>query len=455
MVVRKRLIFWLIRAYIVKWGKTIFISFLVGLIVFFIILFTSRYFINLIPIYKHTTIGVTGAYKIDNLPPLIVKDISRGLTNIKSNGEIDPSIAASWEILDNGKTYIFHLKKDQYFSDGRNITSDLINYNFSEVSTDRPDKFTISFKLKDIYAPFLVTVSRPIFQPGLIGSGDYKIDDIKLNGDFIQSLTLLGVKDKFDVKTYVFYPSTEALKYAFALGEVDKAIGLDNINFTDTSYDKFPNATVVKKINYNKLVTLFYNNNDNTLSNKKIRLALSYALPNDYTEGQKSFLPYAPTSIYYNKDLEDKNQNYEHAKLLLDAANTATESAEKSNKISLTIKTLSKFKTVASHIASGFNDIGITTDIKEVDTVPADFQIYLGDFTLSDDPDQYPLWHSGQPKNITKYKNLRIDKLLEDGRKNVDMEERIKIYYDFQKFLVEDVPASFLFFPTEYEVIRK
>lgn len=455
MAVRRRLIFWIFRAYIEKRGKTILFSFLAGLFVFFIFLFSSRFFVNLIPIYKHTIIGVTGAYTGDNLPLFIVEKLSRGLTSVNKNGAVKPAIASSWDIQDSGKTYVFHLKKAQYLSNGKNITSDLINYNFSDVRVERPDKYTIIFKLKDTYAPFLITVSRPVFQPGLVGAGDYKIDDIKLNGDFIQSLTIIGVKDRFDIKTYEFYPSTEALKYAYVLGEVNQAVELINDGFNDTSFAKFSNTTVSKKINYSKLVTLFYNNNDNILSDKKVRLALSYGLPNDYSTGENAFLPYPPSSVYYNKDLEDKKQNYEHAKLLLTAASAASESAKTAGKINLSIKTLRKYKLLAKDIAKNFAEIGVKTEIEDVDEVPANFQMYLGDFILSDDPDQYSLWHSAQLKNITKYKNLRIDKLLEDGRKTININSRKKIYADFQRFLTEDVPASFLYFPTEYELARK
>lgn len=455
MVVRKRLIFWLVRAYIAKWGKTIFLSFLAGLIVFFLLLFIFRYFANIIPNYQNTIIGVTGAYRTDNLPAFIIKDISQGLTVVNEKGDIKPAIASSWEILDNGKTYIFHLKKDRYFSDGRNITSSLINYNFSDVTVSTPDKYTIIFKLKETYAPFLVTVSRPIFQNGLIGSGKFKIDDIKLNGDFIQSLKLVNVKDKFETKIYEFYPTTEALKNAYALGEINQAVGLDNIKFYRSSFDKFPNTLTIKKVNYNKLVTLFFNNNDNILSDKKVRLALTYALPNEYDEGLKTYLPYSPLSNFYNRDIEEKSQNYEHAKLLLSASNTASESADSTTKLTLSVKTLPQYWAVAEKIANKFKNININTKIEKVDKVPGNFQIYLGDFILADDPDQYHLWQSNQTKNISKYKNLRIDKLLEDGRKTIDTESRIKIYDDFQKFLIDDAPASFLFFPYEYQISRK
>lgn len=454
MVVRKRLIYWLVRAYIVKWRKTIFISFVSGLLVFFIILFSSKYFADIIPIYQHTITGVRGAYTVDNIPDFIVEKVSRGLTSVDNKGDIKPAIAEKWEILDKGKTYVFHIKKNQFFSDGRPITSDLINYNFADVIVDRPDKYTLIYKLKDTYAPFLVTVSRPIFQSGLVGSGEYKIDELNLNGNFIQTLTIVNTKNKFDLKTYEFYPSIEALKYAYVLGDVTQIVGLDNVSFNGKNYDTFANTTILKKVNYDRLVTLFYNNNDSMLSNKKLRLALSYALPTKFIEGEYAFLPYPSESIYYDRDLESKSQNFEHAKLLVDAVNTASDSA-KSIKTKLSLKTMSKYKSAANDIAKNFSNIGVDTSIEEVDKVPSDFQIYLGDFVLSRDPDQYPLWHSDQLKNITKYKNLRIDKLLEDGRKTIDVDERKKIYDDFQKFLTEDVPASFLFFPIEYEVSRK
>lgn len=59
------------------------------------------------------------------------------------------------------------------------------------------------------------------------------------------------------------------------------------------------------------------------------------------------------------------------------------------------------------------------------------------------DPDQYILWHSDQVNNIVRYKNLRIDKLLEDGRSVTNINERKEIYSDFQKYLMDDLPASF------------
>ena len=56
-----------------------------------------------------------------------------------------------------------------------------------------------------------------------------------------------------------------------------------------------------------------------------------------------------------------------------------------------------------------------------------------GNVDIPKDPDQYSLWHSTQTStNISHLKNARIDKLLEDGRTELDQEIRKKIYLDFR-----------------------
>ena len=88
--------------------------------------------------------------------------------------------------------------------------------------------------------------------------------------------------------------------------------------------------------------------------------------------------------------------------------------------------------------------------------VPDQYQAILVTQEIPSDPDQYTLWHSTQTQtNLSHYANPKIDKLLEDGRKESDPEKRKKIYFDFQRYLVEDAPAVFLFHPTTYTIIRK
>jgi peptide/nickel transport system substrate-binding protein len=110
----------------------------------------------------------------------------------------------------------------------------------------------------------------------------------------------------------------------------------------------------------------------------------------------------------------------------------------------------------AEIIAKDWQAVGVSANLQVVSTIPNDYQAFLAIFDIPDDPDQYPVWHSTQTStNITHYQNPRIDKLLEDGRSEINLESRKAIYLDFQRFLVEDSPATFLYYPTTYIVSRK
>lgn len=451
-VFRKRLIFWLLKAYLKRWGKVIIISFFVGLGIFFGLAFAFPYLVRLIPAEKKVRIGVIGAYHADNLPYFVTKDLSRGLTRVTPDGSIVPDAAKRWEVKDGGKTYIFTLDTKLTFSDGSPLRSGDLGYNFQNVSVDTHDAGTVVFHLKDAYSPFLVTVSRPIFKKGYIGIGEYRISGIKLNGDFVESLSIVSSKDKLLSQTFLFYPSEEALKHAFALGEITEARGLTNQFYRRTTFDTFPSATTAKRIDYSRLVTLFFNTQDSFLSDKKVRNALSYALPDTFPLGERSLVPYPPESVYRNHEVLDRHQDLDHATLLMDAANSG---ASGSAKPKITIKAAVRYHSVAEDIAKVWEKLGITATIEDEESIPSEFQVYLGDFTLPRDPDQYVLWHSTSQNNITKLRSQRLDKLLEDGRKITDIEERQKIYSDFQKYLLDESPAAFLYFPYDYTVARK
>lgn len=450
IVFRKRLIYWLVREYLKKWGKIILIFFAVGLAIFFALLRGSEYFLPKIPVGKNETIGIVGAYKFENLPEYITKDISMGLTTLGFDGEPKPGIAGRWKIENDGKRYIFYLKSNIQYSDGSVVTSDTIQYNFSDVTVKRPNAESIIFELKDNYSPFLVTVSKPVFKKSLAGIGEYKIKNIELNGDFIQSLIIANIKNPYKTKTYQFYSSNDALKTAYMLGEVSKAVGLSDTLYQDTSLEKFPNTVIEKTVNDKHMVTLFYNTHDPVVSDKRLRSGLSYATSDTFSDGRRSYMPYPP-SLWAYAAAYNYSQDIDRAKILLGDTEIATKSAT----LNLEIKTFPRYKKAAQEIAESWKKVDVKTKIITVESVPETFQIFLGDFLVSKDPDQYTLWHSAQPNNITRYENKRIDKLLEDGRKTVDHATRKKIYDDFQKYLTVDSPATFLYFPYEYEVRRK
>ena len=447
---RKRLILWLARAYFKRWGRTIFISFIFGLI-FFSILFLNRTLVlSKIPFaLNEERIGIAGAFTINSLPPEVLDSVSLGLTHVSSDGRVSPSASERWEIKDDGKTYVFYLKDNIYFTDGDKLTSGKIEYGFTDVVVERPAESVIVFKLKDRYTPFIVTVSRKIFKKNFVGLGKYSIEGVKTNGEFIEKIELSEVDGNGKV-IYQFYPTQEALKNAFVLGEVTKITDINDTKLKDVSFESFKNAKISKKVNYEKLVTVFYNTEDRTLSDKRIRKALSYSMPDTFKYGKRNSLSFSEDSWGAEHVSVIPKQDIDRAKELL-SESSATESAG----LKIQLKTLPQYRDVAEDVKKSWEKIGVEVILDETESVPTIFQAFLGEFFVPKDPDQYMLWHSQQPSNITGYKNLRIDKLLEDGRKIVDINERKKIYADFQKYILDDSPASFLFFPYVYEVEKK
>ena len=114
----------------------------------------------------------------------------------------------------------------------------------------------------------------------------------------------------------------------------------------------------------------------------------------------------------------------------------------------------SSMMSVAEEIKKDWQQLGIETEIKLILSSEEEFEALLVTQQIPQDPDQYLLWHSTQTTNLSQYKSPKLDKLLEDGRKTFDQEERKEIYLDFQRFLVEDSPAIFLFHPTVYSLSR-
>src|SRR5690348_12270112 len=97
---RKRLIFWLLRAYIKRWGKIIFTCIAVVIVVILLLFFNRKFIKSIAPVMNVEKIGVVGDYPQDdfpnNLPPEILDKVSEGLTKILPNDKVVPDVAKKW-----------------------------------------------------------------------------------------------------------------------------------------------------------------------------------------------------------------------------------------------------------------------------------------------------------------------------------------------------------------------
>lgn len=428
-----RYIFRLISAFFAKFRAIIIIGIVAGVGIFFLLgLFFSNFSGKGV-----RRIGIVGRYTPDKLPNEILNMVGDGLTQIDEKGDVAPNLALSWETPDKGRTWIFKLDPNKVWQDDKKLVSADINYQFQDLTTEKPDNLSLVFKLKDPYSAFPSVVSKPIFKKGLLGTDSWEVKKISISANFVQQISLENKKREKIL--YKFYPTEERLKLAFKLGEIDEIKGL----LDPKPLDAWKRLKIESKSDKGKYIAIFFNTQNSAVSDKTFRQSLAYAIDKNSLGGERALSPISTDSWAYNPQVKPYTFDLDKAKSDI---KSGTE---------ITLTTSPLLLPVAEKIAKNWQEAGVVVKLEVQSGVPSDFQALLAIFDAPEDPDQYSIWHSTQTAtNVTKYSNPRIDKLLEDGRTEINLEERKKIYLDFQRFLVEDSPAIFLYYPTTYNISR-
>ncbi len=427
-----------------------------------IIIFTSLFVIfttyityrfNLLP-QSGKKIALIGRYNLNQLPDEVSLKLSFGLTR-NINGKISPGIAKKWQIKDQGKTYVFYLN-DLIWHDGQKLKAKDLHFRIKNTQIQAIDDKTLAIKLKQSLASLPAFLTAPLFKSGLVGVGPYKVKHISVGRD--KSLRLITLEQQgrslslLDKQiTYVFYPSYNQAKTAFMLAELDVLPNLLSIE----EFKSFPNIKIIPKVDKDKVVVLFFNLDNDYLQDKKFRQALAYATDKFESQYLRATGPFNPESFYYNPDVNRFDYNLDKAKTLF--AKTAMATASAQEKIKLTLVTPAEFLSLAEKIKDSWQKINNRLIVKlqvSYETSPR-FDALIKVQSIPLDPDQYFLWHSTQESNISRLKSARIDQFLEDGRKEISVNKRKEIYNNFQKYLVDEVPAVFLFQPTTYTIERQ
>lgn len=402
-------------------------------------------------------IAHVGRFTLSTLPLPVQQKISIGLTTVDPSGLPSPALAESWEATDSGKTYIFTINRNLKWQDGSAVTSKDIQYNFRDAVVEYPDDSHLTIKMQDPFSPLPTIVSRPVFKytakkgffssPTLTGVGQYRIATYKRNGAIIENITLYPHNQDNGLPRikYFFYPSPQQARTAFKLGLVDTIEDVQD----PADLKEWPGIKITSQPQYDRYVAVFFNTQDPELQGqdgRNLRLALNYAVDKARWTN-RAVSPIPPTSWVGQSEVKRYEKDVERAKSIIKRL------SKPPGKI--TISTVPTFLHVAEQVKQDWEAIGIQVEIQVSPEIPSQFQSLVVAQAIPVDPDQYNLWHSTQEAtNLTKLNNPRIDKLLEDGRKTFDIKSRKIIYSEFQKFLVDEVPAIFLFYPETYSLTR-
>ncbi len=465
-----RKLYWYISLYIRRHGWLFLVSVLATIVFFSFLL---PLLLKNLTFKKQNYIAVVGQYNLSNLPPIIKQQLSAGLSSIGADQSPQPMLAERWILEDDAKQYRFVLKKGVFWQDGKELVPEDVYYNFADVVMVTTPNDVI-FKLPEPFAPFPVAVSEPILRVAnkkrfllpsitqLIGIGQYEMLDYKMNGNYLREFRVDGPQERY---IYRFYPTEEAAVLAFKKGEVDILLDLASCH----GLCDWKKLEIVRDLDFDSYLALFFNNADPQLG-KNVRQALAYALEKDYGEA-RTIGPFNPNSWAYLEGGKDYQKDWERGiERLIDELprepldfeiTTTTIFQEEAEAIKEELTAFGQEASQSCRNSGSVEDkelcdnLAINLRIK-ISNFPDtnNFQLLLMGQSISTDPDQYFMWHSAQATNFTRYKNTRIDSLLERGRQTVDVEERKSIYQEFQQFLLEDPPAIFLHYLERFSIAR-
>lgn len=331
------------------------------------------------------------------IQPVINKLTKNGLVDFDQDRKIIPSLATSWDISDDQKTYTFHLLKIIKSSE----VSDIIKKeksDWSDIEIKTPDDATIVFVLKQPFSPFLASLTDPIIPigPYRVVKEDDKEVMFEANKDFFQGRPFLS---KIQL---IFYPNEAGLARAIKSHKID-GIG------SNSSDPEIPSSWNLYSLDLPRYLMLFFNLKREIWQDQNIRTKL--------VNGEK-----LDQEINLTLVTSDSTSNI--AKATEIQQNWQSLGA----KINLVIKN--------------------NKDLQKEILPTRNFDLLIYGLDYGTDPDPYPFWHSSQISdtglNLSNFSDVEADKLLEEARQTSNLEERTKKYQAFQTILDTQKPAIVL-----------
>jgi peptide/nickel transport system substrate-binding protein len=363
------------------------------------------------------------------------------------------------------------------------------------VTVERASDTVVIFHLKSKYAQFPNNLTLGILPKHLwqdvrpinfslselnikpIGSGPYRFkslikDDLGHIVSYRLSANerLYGGRPHIDDIEFKFYASEDELIEAFNKNDIDNIGYLSGENITRL---KFAHRISLEQLKMPRYFALFLNQTQSkALADKNVRLALNYAtnrvqIINESMDGN-AFLVNSPMLggiLDINPNVKTYDFDLEQAKKILaaggwtpDADGVLTHGKDNRLELTLTTSTWPELAHVAQILKDQYERLGAKVTVQTLPITQLtqvirarSYQTLLFGQILPIDPDPFVFWHSSQRQdqgqNLAMYKNDTADKLLEEARQTLNPLERMQKYDEFQKILIEDVPAVFLYSP--------
>jgi peptide/nickel transport system substrate-binding protein len=410
-------------------------------------------------------------------------------------------LAESWDSPDP-LTYVFHLRRDVRFHDGRPLTSADVKATFEYImnpanrspkrgafrmvtSIVAPNDTTVIFRLKEPYASFTINLVRPTvgiapadaaadFSRHPIGSGPFRFvrqsqdDEVVLdrNPDYFRGAPALS-RVRFRVVPDAIVRALELRKGSADLEMSSLAPDMIPV------LAKQPELAVTQRPGTN-ITYLGINLEDPILAHREVRQALAFATDREaliryLLHGQarvaSGILP--PNHWAYEPSVTQYTPDTARAEQLLDSAGFPRK--EDGMRLHITLKTSTdeQYRLIGAALQDQWRRAGIDLELRPLelatllsDAVKGNFQLnLLRWFGANNDPDIFEFVYSSKRfppdgANRGHYRNPRIDALTDQIRTEMDRGKRKALCSEAQKILADDLPYLPLWFTDVVSIHR-
>lgn len=382
--------------------------------------------------------------------------------------------------------------------DDESLTPSDLKQFWKEVRLNRLDDYNLQFILPEPFSPFLDYLTFGILPSHLlgnktpqqvvedtfnlqpIGTGPYQMDQLIVEGTTVAGVSLKRNENYFGEKPYLekvifrYYPDTQsaiqALQDGIVLGvneipssllksvlsmenvniytsrRPEMSLVLLNLNNPDVDYfqDKNVRQALMKAVNRNFIINTILNGQ--AIKAESPILAGTWAY---YEESQIAYDPEGALSLL-------KSGGYDFT---TDIPDVRSKDGKKLA-FSLAYPDDELHKAIAEQIQMDWNSLGLNVQLEPMDydtlinqnLVSRNYQAALVDINTSrsPDPDPYPFWDQSQStggQNYSQWDSGPASDYLEQARTNFNIDDRKKLYRNFQVLFRKEMPAILLYYP--------
>lgn len=430
---------------------------------------------------------------------MVAHQTYNALVKFNHNGtQILPDLAESWQQPDE-RTYVFRLRQGVRFHDmapvnGRELTAEDVKYSIERQMTDQPgkfqhayfflgkiasidtpDKYTVVFKTKDPYAPFMNYIANPWtlivakevvekhgdLQRHVVGTGPFMLKEYRRDQEAVlvknPNYFQKGLPYLDEVRIqYIVDPA--AATAAFRGQQTD----ISMLEFTDVDSIKASDA----KIHVAEVLSMFpvilrtqpYDDQrplKPPFTEKKVRQAIQAAIKRDefiqITRGgwgvpmvgpiPPNRKPWAlPESDMPEYDLKKARQ------LLAEAG------YPNGFEVELIVGSPGDNVKSAQIVKDQLAKVGITVHVKPMEMAQYYNKSYAYDYSMSvhtmlsgEEPEESIRPYFGPNATYYRWGNKDIHRLLDEQAAILDPAKRLEVIHQIQRMLLDDVPNVFLY----------